>query len=215
MFRNTFAGAAVSRRSFLRFAGAAVPALTLPILTEAHFARAAGIGFAAFDTEPLPPPGAVLINANENPLGPSAEACEAIARIAHKGGRYDIDDETGKLTATFARQNGLKPEYVAVYAGSSEPLHYSVLAWTSPSRSYVTADPSYEAGMVAAEMARARVIKVPLTADHAHDVKAMLAADRNAGLIYICNPNNPTGTLPRVRRSSMRSRTSRRVRSCW
>ena len=195
MFRNPFAGAAVSRRLFLRLAGAAVPALTLPILTEAHFARAAGTGFATSDAEPLPPPGAVLINANENPLGPSTAACAAVARIAHMGGRYDIDDETGKLTVTFARQNGLKPEFVAVYAGSSEPLHYSVLAWTSPLRSYVTADPSYEAGMVAAEMAGAKVIKVPLGADHAHDVKAMLAADRNAGLIYICNPNNPTGTL--------------------
>jgi histidinol-phosphate aminotransferase len=193
MFRSPFAASAVSRRSFLRLAGMA--SVAVPILTEAHFARAANLALSPQSAPALPPPDAVLINANENPLGPCAAACEAIARIAPKGGRYDIDGETDKLTATFARQNNLKPEFVAVYAGSSEPLHYSVLAFTSPSRSYVTADPSYEAGMVAAEMAHARIVKVPLRPDYAHDLRAMLAADRTAGLIYICNPNNPTGTL--------------------
>ena len=141
------------------------------------------------------PPGAVLINANENPLGPCKAACDIIAAIAPKGGRYDIDGETGKLTKTFAEQNGLKENYIAVYAGSSEPLHYSVLAFTSPTKGFVTADPSYEAGMRAAQVAKAKISKVPLTETHAHDVKAMVAADPNAGVIYICNPNNPTGTL--------------------
>ena len=82
-----------------------------------------------------------------------------------------------------------------VYAGSSEPLHYAVLAFTSPSAPYVTADPSYEAGMLAADAAGAPIRKVGLTPTHAHDVKAMVAAAPNAGLLYICNPNNPTGTL--------------------
>jgi histidinol-phosphate aminotransferase len=193
---------AVSRRSFLRLAGLAA---SVPILTEAHFAYAA-LNPAALDpsesTKPsarrvraAPPTDAVLINANENPLGPCAAACAAIAAIAHKGGRYDIDGETAKLTTTFAQQNGLKEDYVAVYAGSSEPLHFSVLAFTSPSRGFVTADPSYEAGMVAADAAGAKIYKVPLKSDYAHDIPAMLAADPNAGLFYICNPNNPTGTL--------------------
>jgi histidinol-phosphate aminotransferase len=70
-----------------------------------------------------------------------------------------------------------------------------VLEFTSPTRSFVTADPSYEAGMYAASVAKAKVVKVPLRADYAHDVRAMLAADPNAGVFYICNPNNPTGTL--------------------
>ncbi len=187
----------VSRRSFLRLAGVAA---TMPILTEAHFAwgtqQAAAHGATGGRrVRPVLPEDAVLINANENPLGPCKAACEAIAAIAPKGGRYDIDGETAKLTKTFAAQNGLKEEYVAVYAGSSEPLHYSVLAFTSPSRGFVTADPSYEAGMVAAAASQARISKVALRPDHAHDVKAMVAADPKAGLIYICNPNNPTGTL--------------------
>ncbi len=190
---------ALGRRSFLR--GAAFAAAAVPILTEAHLAHAAQTGAAPSglalhgQSPNAPPPGMVLINANENPLGPSKAACDAIARVAPLGGRYDQFGETEMLASTFAAQNGLKPDNVAVYAGSSEPLHYSVLAFTSPSRSFVTADPSYEAGMYAAKTSQARIVKVPLTADCAHDVKAMVAADPQAGVIYICNPNNPTGTL--------------------
>ncbi|TCS13642.1 pyridoxal phosphate-dependent aminotransferase [Caulobacter sp. BK020] len=193
---------AIGRRSLLRAAALAAAA---PILTEAALARAAAAdpakpgappsGMALHGQGPnIPPPGAVLINANENPLGPSKAACEAIARMAPLGGRYDRNGETELLAMTFAAQNGLKVENVAVYAGSSEPLHYSVLAFTSPERSFVTADPSYEAGMYAAMTSKAKIVKVPLAADYGHDVKAMVAADPNAGVIYICNPNNPTGT---------------------
>jgi histidinol-phosphate aminotransferase len=74
-------------------------------------------------------------------------------------------------------------------------LSLSVLAFTSPQKSYVTADPCFETGMHMAAVAGARVVKVPMTKTYAHDVKAMLAADPDAGLFYVCNPNNPTGTL--------------------
>jgi histidinol-phosphate aminotransferase len=195
---------ALGRRSFLR--SAAFLAAAGPILTEAKLAHAAAqtstqatappSGMALHGQGPTaPPPSMVLINANENPLGPSKAACDAIVRMAPLGGRYDQTGETEALVKTFAAQNGLKPENVAVYAGSSEPLHYSVLAFTSPTRSFVTADPSYEAGMFAAKTSQAKIVKVALTPDCAHDVKAMVAADPNAGVIYICNPNNPTGTL--------------------
>ena len=199
---------ATSRRNFMRLASAAA---ALPIFTEAHFARAAmqaaqnqtsgmtapnaNAANAVHHPRTAMPPDAVLINANENPLGPCKAACDIIAQIAPKGGRYDIDGETGKLTQTFSQQSGLKPEYIAVYAGSSEPLHYSILAFTSPTRSFVTADPSYEAGMRAAQVSGAKIIKVPLTKTYAHDTRAMVAADSKAGVLYICNPNNPTGTL--------------------
>ena len=188
-----------SRRSFLRFAALAASA---PILTEAHFALAAQTtAQASKDASPTrrmrsaPPPGAVLINANENPLGPCKEACDAIAAIAPSGGRYDLYGETDKLVKTFAAQSGLKENYISVYAGSSEPLHYTVLAFTSPTRGFVSADPSYEAPTRAAKAVGAKITMVPLTPAYAHDVKAMVAADPNAGVIYICNPNNPTGTL--------------------
>jgi histidinol-phosphate aminotransferase len=186
-----------SRRSFLRYASLAAAA---PILTEAHFAMASQQATTAAQSAPRrtwtpPPPDAVLINANENPLGPCKAACEKIASIAPSGGRYDFYGETAKLTKTFASQHGLKEDYIAVYAGSSEPLHYSVLAFTSPGKGLVIADPSYEAPTRAAQVAGAKITKVPLTATYAHDLKAMVAADPSAGVIYICNPNNPTGTL--------------------
>ncbi len=192
-----------SRRSFLRIAGATAAAA--PFMTEAHFAwaaqqkaadvsspsaaRAAGVHFV-----PHYPPDAVLINANENPMGPCTAAREAIAEMAAKGGRYDFA-QTQNVIKTFASQMGIKENYIEVYAGSSEPLHYTVLAFTSPDRPYVMADPTYEAGAVAAAVAKAPVIRTPLTPAYAHDVRAMMAKAPNGGLYYICNPNNPTGTL--------------------
>lgn len=189
-----------SRRRFLRYASLAAAA---PILTEAHFAWAAQHSTAPATKPWTPtrrlrtamPEGAVLINANENPLGPCKAACDIIASIAPMGGRYDFYGETDKLTKTFAAQNGLKEEYIAVYGGSSDPLHFTVLAFTGPTRGFVTADPSYEAPTRAAMASGAKITKVALTKDLAHDVKKMCAADPNAGVIYICNPNNPTGTL--------------------
>jgi len=102
---------------------------------------------------------------------------------------------TRDLAKTFTESQGLKPDYLRIYPGSSEPLHFSVLAFTSPSKSYVTADPGYEAGMRAAQVSGARVVKVPLTKTYAHDAAAMVKAAADAGLFYICTPNNPTGTL--------------------
>jgi histidinol-phosphate aminotransferase len=142
----------------------------------------------------LAPKDAVMIDANENPLGPCGSAREAIAAITPQSGRYS-DHLTDELGATFARMEGLKTENVLVYPGSSEPLHHTVMVYTSAAKSYVTADPGYEAGMFAANQSGAHVVKVPLTRTHEHDVKAMLAAAPDAGVFYICTPNNPTGTL--------------------
>lgn len=178
-----------SRRAFLRYSAATSIAATVPILTESHLAYAQRRMVAKNI-----PADAVRIDANENPLGPCSGACATISSLIPEGGRYDFD-LTLKLMKTFSEMEGLKTEYVMVYAGSSEPLHYTVLAYTSKERPYVTADPGYEAGMYAAKLSDAKVIKVPLTASYAHDAKAMAAADPNTGVIYICNPNNPTGTI--------------------
>ena len=183
-----------SRRNFLRYASLAAAAT--PLLTEGHLARAAQQqSVYTFGVNHPLPADTVLINANENPLGPCKAACEAIANIAHVGGRYDIYDHNTILIKQVATQLGLKPESVALYPGSSEPLHYTVLAFTSPSRGLVTADPSYEAPMAGAMVTKAPIARVRLTGDYAHDTKAMVTADATAGVIYICNPNNPTGTI--------------------
>src|SRR6476646_1890624 len=135
-----------SRRSFLQLsaAAAAATAVGFPIVTEPMLAHAA--------SAPYPyPKDAVLINANENPLGPCGVACDAVNGVASQGGRYS-DWMTGDLIKVFASAEGIKPEYVRAFAGSSGPLHYSVLAFTSPAKSYVTADPGYEAGAHAAKI---------------------------------------------------------------
>jgi len=180
-----------SRRSFFQIGAAGSAALASGILGESFFAisaRAASLPHGPF------PKDAVIIDANENPLGPCSTAREAIAEITGNSGRYSYW-LTEDLAKRFAGQQGLKPEYVRAFPGSGEPLHFAVLSFTSASRSYVTADPGYEAGMHAAKISGARVVKTPLTVSYAHDVKAMVTAAPDAGLFYLCTPNNPTGTL--------------------
>jgi histidinol-phosphate/aromatic aminotransferase/cobyric acid decarboxylase-like protein len=180
-----------SRRLFLQLGAAAPAALASGIFGESSFAASARAG--TLPHGPFPK-DAVIIDANENPLGPCSLAREAIAKIAGDSGRYSfwLTEDLGKR---FAEQQGLKPDYVRAFPGSGEPLHFSVLAFSSTARSYVTADPGYEAGMHAAKISGAHVVKTPLTASYAHDVKAMLGAAPDAGLFYVCTPNNPTGTL--------------------
>jgi histidinol-phosphate aminotransferase len=175
-----------SRRSFLQVSTAASAALALRVVTEPMLAYAQELPYA--------PVGGVRINANENPLGPCAAARSAVAAIVPEAGRYRFR-LTEEFVGLFAESVGVKADHVRIFAGSTEPLHYTVMAFTSPKASYVTADPGYEAGMYAAKSSGTRVVKVPLTKTHAHDVRAMIAAAPNAGVFYICSPNNPTGTL--------------------
>jgi histidinol-phosphate aminotransferase len=179
----------LSRRSFLRSASAVLAAG--PILTEAHFARAAALETAAVPEFSMQ---GVYIDANENPLGPSDAARKAIADILPYGGRYGESLYFGVMKL-FAEQMGVPRDHVMIYGGSSDPLHFSVLSYTSPSKSLVVGNPTYEAAQRAAEIAGAKIHAIPLAKDYSFDTEAMVKADPNAGVIYICNPNNPTGTV--------------------
>jgi histidinol-phosphate aminotransferase len=181
---------AFSRRTFFRYAAGASALASLPILTEAHLAQAQRPKFAD-------PNKGIHIDANENPLGPCESARQAIANIIPRGGRYLFNLQDA-LTESFASIEGLDPTMVLAYGGSSDPLHFTVLAFTDAHKPLVIADPGYEAPIWAAKASGAPVIKVPLADPKGaatHDIKAMVAAATNAGVIYICNPNNPTGTL--------------------
>ncbi|KAB0563481.1 aminotransferase [Pseudomonas palleroniana] len=169
----------VSRRSLLAVGAA------LPILGRLDWALASPAA-AASDK--------VLLNYNESPYGPSSAAREAMQRGIATSGRYPYPDMYA-LAALFAQQQAIPEDYVAVFAGSMAALRYAVVAFTSEARSLVMATPSYELPRQAAESHKAPVHEVNLDARHAHDVPAMLAADPQAGLLYLCNPNNPTGTL--------------------
>lgn len=200
-----------SRRSFGRLAGVIIAGSALPFYNEHALAQLSMVKNMPAD--------AVKINANENPMGPSPDAADAIYNVIKKGGRY-IYEDTYALAEAMANVEGLKTgykpsdSYVEIFAGSSAPLHQSVLAFCSKDKPFVKADPGYEAGERAAKFIGAKVVNVPLrkgTWDH--DVRGMLAAAPNAGLFYICNPNNPTGTLTSRAVSIIWLLTSRRARS--
>ncbi|MBV8551621.1 MAG: pyridoxal phosphate-dependent aminotransferase [Acidobacteriaceae bacterium] len=182
-----------TRRNFGRIATVLTAGAALPFYNEQALAQLSMVRNM--------PPDAVKINANENPLGPCPEAADAIHNAVKRGGRYEYED-TDALAETLAGIEGIKfsykpdESYIEIFAGSSAPLHQAVLAFCSKDRPFVKADPGYEAGERAAKFIGAEVVNVPLrkgTWDH--DVRAMLAAAPNAGLFYVCNPNNPTGTL--------------------
>ena len=176
-----------SRRDFGRVAALLTAGAAFPFYNESALAQ----GLSAL---PNLPPDAVRINANENPMGPCPEAIEAICKIVPQGGRY-LYNETFAFVAQMAEVDGVPRDHVMPFAGSSDPLHRAVLAFTGPGKSYVVADPGYEAGTRAAHFIGAKTVSVPLRKDYAHDVSAMAQADPDAGLIYVCNPNNPTGSI--------------------
>jgi histidinol-phosphate aminotransferase len=182
-------GRSFTRREFGRMAMLLTAGATLPFYNE--FALAQDLKAIASI-----PPDAVRLNANENPMGPCPAALEAIRQIVAKGGRY-LFEQTHGFVEALAASEGLPPSHVLPSAGSSDPLHRAVLAFASPSRPLVTAEPGYEAPERAARFVGAKVVQVPLRKDYSHDVQGMAGADANAGVIYVCNPNNPTGTVTR------------------
>jgi histidinol-phosphate aminotransferase len=183
-------GGRVSRREFARRAAALLTAgAALPFYTETALAQDLKVMASV-------PPDAVRLNTNENPMGPCPAALEAIRQVIPQTGRY-LFGQTNAFVEAMADDVGLPASHVAPGAGSSDLLHRSVLAFTSPTRPLVIADPGYEAPDRAARFVGAKVIPVPLRKDYTHDPHAMARADANAGVIYVCNPNNPTGTVTR------------------
>src|SRR6202789_320676 len=125
-----------SRRSFGRLASVITAGAALPFYNERALAQLSMVRNMPAD--------AVKINANENPMGPCPEAAEAIHKIVSQGGRY-LYEETFAFSALMAKIEGVSREHVMPFAGSSDPLHRAVLAFTGPERSYIVADPGYEA----------------------------------------------------------------------
>lgn len=161
-------------------------------------AAIASVGRPAWASGGVPDPAptaGVRIGSNECWTGPLAPGAEAAAKIIARGNRYAPGDERGDFLRAVAAVEQVPADHVAPWPGSSDPLSRSVVAFCSPTRGLVTADPTFELAGRTADWLGAPVKRVPLTSDYRHDVKAMLAADPNAGLYYICTPNNPTGTL--------------------
>ncbi len=174
----------LSRRSFAGTLGLAAGAAVLesPLSLIAKAARSPRPG------------GAILLNANENPYGPSPKALEAFAKSAGVANRYP-DALEDQMRSAIAMHHGVSPDQVVLGCGSSEILQMADLAFSGPSLKVVAAEPTFEAVLAYAKAVRAEGIKVPLTPDFRHDLPKMAEAARGAGLVYVCNPNNPTATI--------------------
>lgn len=180
-----------SRRSFLHrlTAGAGAAALVQLPLAEKLFASPEP------QRNPIIP-GAVRLNSNENAYGPLPSAMKAMQKSLAEGNRYPFA-EYGPLTEAIAKSHGVNPRQVLIGAGSTEILRICAQAFLSRDKNLVVPDPTFEALV---EMSRsfvgANVRQVPLTSSYSHDLDAMLkATDGKRGLVYICNPNNPTASI--------------------
>ncbi len=152
-------------------------------------------GVAGGRLKGLPREDAILINSNENPYGPSSSAIAAITNSELVACRYP-DDLYARAVDAIAQLNHVQPENVALGCGSTEILRVCDEAFVSADKKLVVAEPTFEAVTYYATVCRAATIKVPLTSDFRHDLPAMArACDSSVGLAYVCNPNNPTGTI--------------------
>jgi len=180
----------LSRRALFGAASSLALAGLAPRVAKAQFPPVP----AGFDA-----PDAVLLNFNENPHGPFPQARLAAIDALPNSGRY-LFARQRELAERIAELHGLRSDMVAGYAGSGVALDMAALAFTSKQRGLVQADPTFESVAQTASAHGAKVTRIPLLADGAHDVEAMAKADKRAGLIYVCNPNNPTGSVtPRER----------------
>ncbi len=136
--------------------------------------------------------GVVRLSANENPYGPSPAAFDAMRQAFDLAWRYP-DEAADALVAELAKLHGVPGDHILLGNGSGEILKLSAAAFTAREKPVVMADPSFEAIGRYARTAGAEVVKVPLAADYRHDLEQMLPA--GAGLVYLCNPNNPTASL--------------------
>src|SRR6266571_5259141 len=136
----------------------------------------------------------VRLSANENPYGPSPKAFQAITDSFGLACRYP-DEHNNMLIDKLAKLNGVNHDEILLGDGSGEILKLCAETFTGPQNGkLVAADPTFEAILQQASTNGAEVVKIPLTSTFAHDVPKMLSAAK-AGLIYVCNPNNPTASI--------------------
>ena len=133
--------------------------------------------------------------ANENPWGPSKKAIAAIAESAIKGNRY-VYSSSRKMIDLLAEKEGVSSEQILLSAGSTDILEKTAFALCMKGGNVISADPSYLSLVKTAQAIGATWKNIPLRSDYSHDLDAMeKSIDAETKLVYICNPNNPTGTL--------------------
>jgi len=178
----------VSRRKFAQLLGAGAASVVVrPSLSFAKPTQSV--------VTPLTEGGNIVrLSANENPYGPSPKALQAITESFGLTCRYP-DEHNNVLIDKLAKLNGVNHDQILLGDGSGEILKLCAETFTRPQNGkLVAADPTFEAILNNATANGAEVAKVPLTSNFAHDLPKMLAAAKG-GLIYVCNPNNPTASI--------------------
>ena len=191
----------LSRRSFVASLGAGgAGVLALPALPavswrgrESLFAFQ-GVEDRKADRRLAARPGMIRIDSNENPVGPGERAIAAIQRAFGHSNRYPVLEEDA-FVAAIATKQGVKAEQIKLGCGSGELLRAAVHAFTSADKALVFPNPSFEAPADFAKFLGHQVRMVPVDKTLALDLSAMVDASRGAGLVYFCNPNNPTATV--------------------
>ena len=192
----------ISRRKLLRnlgagaIFGAAAPALRgLPLAPAMETAL---WGNSALAGEPAGGAGGaapILLYRNENPYGPSEKVLAVLRESAASSNRYPRT-EYDTLTDKLAALHQVKREQIVLGCGSGEILCMAALAFLKPGKKLVQAAPTFPALGKLAEAAGVEVADVPLNKRYEHDLSVMLDRARSStGLVYIVNPNNPTGTI--------------------
>jgi len=187
----------VSRRSFVAAIGGGTASLIAsPLITwRGHESL-----FAFQSPEPLSErllasqPGMVRLDSNENPNGPGARALNAITQHFTGSNRYPVK-EPQDLIAIIAKLHGVAPANVILGCGSGELLRAAVYAFTSPTKGIVAPEPTFEAPGNFAKFLKHPVIAPKVDAKLRIDLDAMADGAKGAGLVYVCNPNNPTATV--------------------
>jgi histidinol-phosphate aminotransferase len=141
-------------------------------------------------------PEVIRISSNENPMGPGPAAYKAMVATLDGSNRYPMNASPSMvdLRTLLGKKYGAKVDNVILGDGSGEILDNAVRAFTSPTRALVNASPSYLSPEQTATKIGTPIKHVPLTADLKIDLGAMAAASKGAGLVFLCNPNNPTAT---------------------
>lgn len=135
------------------------------------------------------------LSANENPYGPAPKVIKAISEAVASGNRYGHGD-AANLIKMIAEKEGVTPDHIMLGPGSTDMLEKTAIVRFKEGGNIVSADPAYMSLINTAKSLGGTWKPVPLTKDFAHDLDNMeKAVDAETKLVYICNPNNPTGSI--------------------
>ena len=174
----------ISRRDLIKLGGAAAAGMVV-----------AGAPTRMASAEKQKAAAPISLSGNENPYGPSAEVRQALHDAVDTANRYGYSRQK-ELVRQIAAKEGVTPEHIVLGAGSTEVINASILAFAGSDGQVITVDQGYSAIPSFTTGISAELILVPIGDDLRYDLDALHdRTTKDTGLVYVCNPNNPTGTV--------------------